>query len=95
MTHGADRDAVFVLLIEEHAVVSAAKTEAGARRLEFFHIAGAVGEIAIHAVENLHRGFAVDGAEIGAGLGRPDDGDALGSLGFGHLPRPNSRRMSS
>src|SRR5271170_1014337 len=42
---GGDRDDVLVLEIEEHAVVAAAETEAGARRLELFHIAGAVGEI--------------------------------------------------
>jgi hypothetical protein len=31
-------------------------------------------------VENLQGGFAVDGAEIGAGLGRPDDGDPVQAL---------------
>jgi len=95
MAHGADRDGVLVLLIEEYALVAAAKTEAGVRRLEFLHVAGAVRQVAIHAVENLHRGFAVDGAEIDAALGRPDDGDPLGRFRFGHLSRPNSRRMSS
>jgi len=63
MTHGANRDGVPVLLIEEDAVVAAAEAEAGACRFEFLHVAGAVGQVAIHAVENLQRGFAIDGAE--------------------------------
>ena len=33
--------------------------------------------------ESLHRSFAVDGAEIGAGLGQPDDGDPLALRGEG------------
>jgi uncharacterized protein with PIN domain len=53
-----------------------------------------VGQVAIHAVENLHGGFAVDGAHIGAGLGRPDDGDPFRRWRFGHLPRKHTRRSS-
>lgn len=62
---GGDRDGVFVWEIEEDAVVATAEPEAGERRLELFYVAGAVGQVAIHAVENLQGGFAVDGAEIG------------------------------
>jgi hypothetical protein len=36
-------------------------------------------------VNTLHGGFAVDGAHIGAGLGRPDDGDPFRRWWFGHL----------
>lgn len=78
MTHSGDRDGGVVFQIEERAVVATAEPEAGERRFKFFHVPGAVGEIAIHTVENLHRGFAVDGAEIGAGLRRPDHGDPFG-----------------
>src|ERR1700677_2825274 len=95
VANGGDVDRVLVPLIEEDPVVTAAEAEAGARRFEFFHIAGAVGEIAINAMENLHRGFAVDGAEVGTALRRPNHGDPFGRWQFGHLPRPNSRRMSS
>jgi DNA primase len=94
--HGTRRIySVFVPLIEEHAVVAAAEAEAGERRFEFLHVAGVVGQVAIHAVKNLHGGFAIDGAHIGAALGRPDDGDPFRRWRFCHLPRPNSRRMSS
>jgi hypothetical protein len=70
-------------------------TDAGARRFEFLYVAGAAGEIAVHAVENLHRSFTVDGAKIDATLRRPNHGDPFGRCRFGYLPRPNSRRMSS
>ncbi len=78
VANGGDLDCVFVLEIEENPVVATAEPETGERRFEFFYIAGAIGQVAIHAMENLHRGFAVDGAEIGARLGRPDHGDPLG-----------------
>ena len=41
---GGDRNGVLAFEIEEHAVVATAKTEAGERRLEFLHVAGAVGQ---------------------------------------------------
>ena len=44
--HAANLDGRFVLGIEEHTVVATAKPEAGARRLELFHVAVAVGQIA-------------------------------------------------
>lgn len=92
---GGDVDGVLVPLIEEHAVITTAKTVAGERRFEFLHVASAVSQLAIYAVENLHRGFTGDSAEIGTGLGRPDHSDPLGRWRFGHLSRPNSCRMSS
>jgi len=49
--------------------------------LSFFHVTGAVGQVAIQAVKNLHCGVAGDGREIGAGLGRPDHGDSPGARG--------------
>jgi hypothetical protein len=36
-----------------------------------FHVAVAAGRVAVDAVQNLHGGFAVDGAQIGAGFRRP------------------------
>jgi hypothetical protein len=38
-------------------------------------------------VENLHGGFAVDGAEIDATLRRSNHGDPFGCWQFGHLPK--------
>ena len=49
---GCDVDGLLVSLIEEHPVVAAAETEAGERRLELFHVTGAVGQVAIQAVKN-------------------------------------------
>ena len=57
--------------------------------------AATAGEVTVQAVKNLHSRFAVDGAEIGAGLGRPMNCDAIGPRRFGHFFRPNSRRISS
>ena len=61
-------DGVLVLEIEEHPVVAAAEAEAGERRLELFHVAVAVGQVAVDAVQNLHGGLPLDGPEIGAGF---------------------------
>ena len=71
--HDANR--IGFLEIEEHPVVAAAEPEAGARRLELFPVAVAVGQVAARAVEKLHRGFAVDAPQIRAGFRRPDDRD--------------------
>jgi len=70
---GGDFDGGVVFQIEEDPIIAAAETKAGERRLQFFHITGTAGEVAIHAVQNLHGGFAVDGAEIGACLRGPVD----------------------
>src|ERR1035438_1081716 len=78
---GGDPDSVLVLGIEEYTVVATAEAKAGERRLKLFHVAGASGQAAIQAVENLHGSFTVDCAQIGAGFGRPDDGDPLGGRG--------------
>lgn len=79
----------------EEPVVAAAEAEVRAWRLQFLHVANAVGQVAVQAVENLHGGLAVDGAEIGAGFRGPDDGDSLGRGVLAHLVSPNSRRISS
>ena len=65
---GSDFDGVVVFQIKEHAIVAATETKAGQRGLQLFDIAGAAGEIAIHAVKDLQSRFAVDDAEIDAGL---------------------------
>ena len=44
------------------------EAESSYPRLELLDIPRAASQIAIHAVENLRRGLAVDGAEIGARL---------------------------
>jgi hypothetical protein len=58
LANGCDVDDVLVPLIKENPAVTTAKPEASERRLEVLHVAGAVGQVAIHAVENLHCGVA-------------------------------------
>jgi hypothetical protein len=93
---GGDVERVVAGEVEEEPVIAAAEAEAGARRLEFLDVAIASDKVAVEAVEDLQRGFAVDGAEIAAGLRRPDDGGTLGLVLFAVHPfKPNPRRMSS
>lgn len=92
---GGDGDGVFVLLVEEDAVVAAAEAEAGLGRLEFLDVAVASAQVAIEAVENLNRRFAIDSMEIGAGLGCPDDRHPRRDTRSPHLFRPNSCWISS
>lgn len=73
MADSSDFDGIVVFQIEEEAIVAASETKACERGLQLFHISGMVGEVAIQAIENSHGLLAVDGAEIAAGLGRPDD----------------------
>jgi len=54
-------DAEKPIVIEEDAVVAAAQTKPGFRRLQFLHIAGAPGEITVDAVHNLDCGLPIDG----------------------------------
>ena len=68
VSDAGDLDGVVSGVIEEDPVIAAAEPEVGSRRLELFHVAGAVGEIPVYAVENLHGGFPVNGAHIGAGF---------------------------
>ncbi len=53
--------------------------------LSFFNLPDTAGQVAIHAVENLHGGLSVDGPQVSSGLRRPGDRDPLGSGRFGHL----------
>ncbi len=55
-------DGVLVLGLEEDAVIAATEPEFGAWRLEFFHVAGAGGQITVQAVQNLQGRFPVDAA---------------------------------
>lgn len=55
VTDGGDLNSVVAFEIEEDAVVAAAETKAGKRRFELFHVAGAAGQIAIDAVQNLQK----------------------------------------
>ena len=95
MADGSDFNGIVVFQIEKDPVIAAAETEAGEWRLQFFYITSTVGEESVQAVKNLHGGFAIDGAEIGAGFGGPAGRDAFGRRRFGHFFRPNSRRISS
>src|ERR1035437_10709879 len=90
-----DVDGWPVLLIEEPPIVTAAKPEAGARRLKLLHVARAVSQVTPHTVENLHRCVAGYCTKVSASLRGPHYGDPLRRWRLGHLPRPNSRRTSS
>src|ERR1039458_7867138 len=90
-----DLDGALVLVVEEHPVIATPEPETGQRGLELLHVANTVGQVAIHTVENLHGGLALDGAQIGAGFRRPDAGDSLGVRVLAHFASPNSRRISS
>jgi hypothetical protein len=78
VSDGGDRNPVLILEIEEHAVVAAAEAESSAWWLELLYVAGAAGEVAIHAIENLQGGFAVDSTKISAGLRLPHRRDRCG-----------------
>ena len=62
-----------VPLIEENPVVATAETKAGFRRLEFFQIATALGQVTVKAMQNLNCGGPIDGPQIGSGFGGPFD----------------------
>jgi hypothetical protein len=57
-----------VPVVEEDAIIATAETKAGFRRLELFHIASAVGQVTVNAMENLNCGLPIDGPQIGTGL---------------------------
>jgi hypothetical protein len=57
-----------VPVIEEHAIIATAETKAGFRRLELFHIASAVGQVTVNAMENLNCSLPIDGPQIGTGF---------------------------
>src|SRR5450755_4190496 len=86
---GSDLDCVFVCKIEENPVIATAKAKAGERRLELLYVPDAAGQIAVHAVENLYRSLAVDGAQISSGLYRPINRDPRGHGRFGHFSFTN------
>src|ERR1019366_2960721 len=85
VAYGSDLDCVLVSKVEKHPVIATAETETSERRLELLYVAGAAGQVAIHAVENLQGGFAVDGAQISSCLRRPANRDPLGRGRLGHL----------
>lgn len=58
MADGGDFDGAVSFQIEKDPIIAATETEAGKRRLQLFDVAGAAGEVAIHAVKNLHGRFA-------------------------------------
>ena len=95
MADGSDFNGTVVFQIEEDPVIAATEAEAGNWRLQFFYITGPAGEVSVQAIKNLQGGFAVDGAEIGAGFWGPVDRDAVGRRWLGHFFRPNSRKISS
>src|SRR5260370_30452818 len=87
-----DLDRICGFIIEKHAIVAAAETKTDARGLKLLHVANAVGQIAVNAVQNLHRRFPINCSQLSASLGRPSHGDP-GCLS-GHLLSPNSRSIS-
>src|ERR1035441_4567485 len=95
VAHGGNLDAVVALPIEEHAVIAAPQPESGQRRFELLHVPAAAGPVAVDAVQNLQRRLAFDGAQVGAGFGRPMDLDPFRLRRLAHCRCPNSRRISS
>ena len=71
MSYAGDGDCVFTLLLEEDAVVAAAKTKANLRWFQLLHISVACVEIAPDTVKDLESGLAVYRAEVSAGFRRP------------------------
>src|SRR5262249_3108979 len=53
--HAGNLDGVVVLEIEESPIIAAAEAKTGPRRLELFHVTGAVGQVPVNAVQNLQR----------------------------------------
>ena len=76
---------ILVSKIEEHAVVATTESKTSERRLELLYVSSAAGQVTIHALENLHGSFAVNGAQISSGLRCPANRDPLGRGRFGHL----------
>src|SRR5713226_2986991 len=72
MADAEDLDGLFVDFAEQDAVVADPQAELGAWRLELDAVACAGFEITIDRLKNLPGGFAVDGAQVGAGRRRPD-----------------------
>jgi hypothetical protein len=68
MQNRCDKHAAFSLLIEEDAVVAAAKAQAGERRLELLDTASLLEAIAINTAQNLHRSLSIYCAQIGLRL---------------------------
>jgi hypothetical protein len=71
MFYAGDSDCVFGWLLEEDAVVAAAKTEATLRRFELLHVSVARAEIAADTVKDVESRLAVYCAKVSAGLRRP------------------------
>jgi hypothetical protein len=63
-----DFNSVCVSLLKEHTIIAATKTEGGAWRLKLFDVAGTGGQVAVYAIEDLRRRFAINCAQIIAGL---------------------------
>ena len=53
MANAGDFYRGLVPVVEEDSVIATAETKAGLRRFEFFHIAGAVRQVTVDAMENL------------------------------------------
>jgi hypothetical protein len=71
MFYAGDSDCVLGRLLEEDAVVAAAKTEATLRRFELLYVSVARAEIAADTVKDVESGLAVYCAKVSAGFKRP------------------------
>jgi hypothetical protein len=60
-------------VFEKEPVVAAAKAVSTLRRLQLLDVPVARREVAIHAVEDVEGGLAIDAAQIGAGFYGPND----------------------
>ena len=69
MLHTRNLDGVFSLEVEKCPVIAATEPEPCERRLEFFHIAGAVVQVPINAVKNLQSSVTLDNTNIARASG--------------------------
>ena len=59
--NAGDVDGCVFVEIEEHAIISASQPESSVWRPELLHVSSAASQIAIHAIEDLHCDFAING----------------------------------
>jgi hypothetical protein len=93
MANAGNRNAMFIQLFEEDAVVAAAKPKACHGRPELFYIAIPYCQVAVNAMKDVESSFAINGAQIGLRLERPSNQLPRRFGPFTH--KSNSRKITS
>jgi hypothetical protein len=57
---------VFVLEVEEQAIVATTQTKASKRRLQSHNVPAATGEVAVEAMQDINGGGAIEGTQVRA-----------------------------